>query len=77
MGVSRNEHLDLISVVLDERVVLLVMGATVLLGTIPFAQWFVLHREGAFRWVPVNVGAWLLAILWTAAPSPFVDEGSP
>jgi hypothetical protein len=27
--------------------------------------------------VPVNAGAWLVAILWTFAPSPFIDEQSP
>lgn len=58
-------------------VVLLVVGASVLLGTIPFAQWLALRRRRAFRWVPVNMGAWLVAILWTAAPSPFIDESSP
>jgi hypothetical protein len=23
------------------------------------------------------MGAWALAVLWTAAPSPFIDESSP
>ncbi|MDR7235232.1 hypothetical protein ACIQC8_00755 [Agrococcus sediminis] len=58
-------------------VVLLVVGGVVLLATIPVAQWLVLRRPGAGRWVPVSMGAWLVAILWTAAPSPFVDESSP
>jgi hypothetical protein len=58
-------------------VVLLVIGVIVLLATIPLAQWIVLRRRGTFRWVPVNMGAWLVAILWTAVPSPFIDEASP
>lgn len=58
-------------------IVLLVLGAIALLTTIPFAQWLVMRRPGTFRWVPVNMAAWLAAILWTAAPSPLVDERSP
>lgn len=58
-------------------IVLLVVGAIVLLATIPFAQWLVMARPGTFRWVPVNMAAWLAAIVWTAAPSPLVDERSP
>lgn len=58
-------------------IALLVVGALVLLGSIPFAQWLAMRRPGTFRWVPINMGAWLVAILWTAAPSPFIDEGSP
>ncbi|MFD6138371.1 hypothetical protein [Promicromonospora sp. NPDC060271] len=55
----------------------LVAGGIVLLASIPVAQWLVLARPGTFRWVPVNAGAWLVAILWTFAPSPFIDERSP
>lgn len=58
-------------------IVLLVLGGIVLLATIPFTQWLVMRRRGTFRWVPVNMGAWLVAVLWTAAPSPLVDERSP
>lgn len=53
------------------------IGGLVLLASIPFAQWLVLARPRAFRWVPVNMGAWAVAILWTFAPSPLVDEQSP
>lgn len=53
------------------------VGGIVLLASIPVAQWLVLARPHTFRWVPVNAGAWLVAILWTFAPSPFVDERSP
>ncbi|MFC4630054.1 hypothetical protein ACFO6V_17520 [Promicromonospora alba] len=55
----------------------LAVGGIVLLASIPVAQWLVLARPGTFRWVPVNAGAWLVAILWTFAPSPFIDEQSP
>ncbi|MCR8670505.1 hypothetical protein [Agrococcus sp. HG114] len=58
-------------------VALLAVGALALLASIPLAQWLVLDRPRTFRWVPVNMGAWLVAILWTAAPSPLVDEASP
>jgi hypothetical protein len=53
------------------------VGGVLLLASIPVAQWLVLARPGTFRWVPVNAGAWLVAILWTFAPSPFIDERSP
>lgn len=58
-------------------IVLVVIGAVVLLASIPVAQWLALARRGTFRWVPVNMGAWAVSILWTFAPSPFVDEQSP
>lgn len=57
-------------------VILVVLGGIVLLATIPFAQWLVMRRHGTIRWVPLNMGAWLVAVFWTAAPSPLVDEGS-
>lgn len=53
------------------------VGAIVLLGSIPVAQWLVLDRAHTFRWVPVNAGAWAVSIAWTFAPSPFIDERSP
>lgn len=53
------------------------IGAVLLLASIPLAQWIAMRRRATFRWVPVNMGAWLLAILWTFAPSPLVDEQSP
>lgn len=56
---------------------LLAVGALVLLAAIPVAQWLALRRAGTFRWVPVNMGAWLVVVLWTAAPSPLIDERSP
>lgn len=53
------------------------LGGVVLLLSIPVAQALVLRRPGAVRWVLVNAGAWAVGVLWTAAPSPFVDERSP
>lgn len=52
----------------------------VLLATIPLLQWPVLARVGvprAWRWVPVNMGAWLVGLVFTFLPSPFIDESSP
>ncbi|MDF1477525.1 hypothetical protein PYV02_00340 [Leifsonia sp. H3M29-4] len=58
-------------------IVALTLGGLVLLASIPVTQWLVLHRTGTFAWVPVNMGAWAVAILWTFAPSPIIDERSP
>lgn len=60
--------------------VVFAFGGVLLLASIPVAQWLVLRAAGrrdAGAWVPVTMGAWALAILWTAAPSPFIDETSP
>lgn len=60
--------------------VVLAVGAVLLLASIPLAQWLVLRAAGrrdAVAWAPVTMGAWTVALLWTAAPSPFVDETSP
>ena len=53
------------------------IGAVLLLVSIPLAQWLVLSRPRTTSWVPVNAVAWLVSILWTFAPSPFIDERSP
>ena len=53
------------------------VGAVLLLVSIPFAQWLALARPHTARWVPVNAAAWAVSILWTFAPSPFIDERSP
>lgn len=58
-------------------IVALAVGGLVLLASIPVTQWLVLRRPGTFAWVPVNMGAWAVAILWTFAPSPIIDEHSP
>jgi hypothetical protein len=58
-------------------IVMLVVGAIVLLASIPVAQWLVIRqRAHSSRWIPVNMGAWTVAILWTFAPSPLVDEST-
>lgn len=59
-------------------VVAAMLGCALLLS-IPTLQWLVLRRKGvrtAF-WIPVNAGAWGAGILWTLAPSPFIDETTP
>ena len=58
-------------------VVVVAVGAVLLLVSIPFAQWLALARPHTARWVPVNAAAWAVSILWTFAPSPFIDERSP
>lgn len=57
----------------------LVVGGAVLLLSIPVAQWTVLRKvvARAWRWIPVNMAAWLIGISFTLAPTPFVDESSP
>ncbi|KRE80992.1 hypothetical protein [Arthrobacter sp. Soil762] len=60
-------------------IVLTAVLGCVLLLSIPTLQWLVLRRQGvrsAF-WIPVNAGAWAAGILWTLAPSPFIDETTP
>lgn len=58
-------------------IVLLVLGGVVLLASLPLAQWLAMARPRTFRWVPITMGAWLVAILWTAAPSLFHNESTP
>jgi hypothetical protein len=58
-------------------VALIVVGATALLASIPVLQWLVIRRRTrSKRWIPVNMAAWAIAILWTFAPSPIVDEST-
>lgn len=54
-------------------------GGLILLLTIPAAQWTVLRQvlARAWRWVPLNVVAWLVGLTFTLLPSPFVDESTP
>lgn len=56
-----------------------VVGGVLLLASIPTLQWCVLRRTvtGSGWWIPANMGAWAVGILWTVAPSPFIDEGTP
>ena len=55
------------------------VAGLVLLATIPLAQWpFLVDRlPRAWRWVPLNMGAWLVGLVFTFLPSPFVDESTP
>ena len=55
-------------------------AALLLLATIPLAQRPVLARAGVPRswwWVPINMVAWLVGIVFTFLPSPWVDESTP
>lgn len=58
---------------------LVAVFGSILLLSIPTLQWLVLKRSGAraASWIPVNAGAWAVGILWTLAPSPFIDESTP
>jgi hypothetical protein len=50
----------------------------VLLASIPLAQWPVLAGSvpRAWRWIPLNMAAWLVGLVFTFLPSPFVDEST-
>lgn len=56
--------------------VLVVLGGLLLLLSIPLAQYCVLRRlvRRGWRWIPINMVAWLLGISWTLAPSPLIDQ---
>jgi hypothetical protein len=60
-------------------IVLVAVLGCVLLLSIPTFQWLVLRRPGRWSayWIPVNARAWAAGILWTLAPSPFIDENTP
>lgn len=55
------------------------LGGLVLLASIPLAQWTVLRRvrPRAWRWIPVNMGAWLAGLVFPFLPGPFVDADTP
>lgn len=55
------------------------IAGLVLLATIPVAQWPVLAGSvpRAWRWIPLNMAAWLIGLVFTFLPSPFVDESTP
>lgn len=48
-------------------------------ASIPVLQWLVLRRwiRPALFWIPANMAGWSLGLLWTLAPSPFIDERTP
>lgn len=56
-----------------------VVAALVLLATIPTAQWPVLRVVvgRAWRWIPLNMAAWLVGLVFTFVPSPFIDATTP
>lgn len=56
-----------------------IVGALILLLSIPVAQWIFLRPEfpRAWRWIPVNVAAWTVGLTFTLLPGPFVDEQTP
>ena len=60
-------------------VVLVALGGCLLLLSLPVSQYLVLrrHLRGAWRWIPWNVLAWSIGLLWTLAPSPLIDEQTP
>ncbi len=49
-----------------------------LLMLIPVLQFFVLrrYRRGAWRWIPINAIAWVVAALWIAVPIPFIGAST-
>ena len=56
------------------------IGGVLLLATIPVVQWPVLGAAGvprAWRWIPLNMAAWAIGLVFTFLPSPFVDESTP
>lgn len=56
------------------------VGGIALLATIPLAQWPVLRGAGvarAWRWIPLNMAAWAVGLVFTFLPSPFIDELTP
>ena len=60
------------------RLTVVVVGAILMLLVLPCAQWMVVRRTPrSLRWVGWNVLAWTLGLLWTFAPSPFIDEYTP
>ena len=60
-------------------VVLCAVGGLLLLLSVPVGQYLILrrHLHGAWRWIPWNMLAWSIGLLWTLAPSPFIDEQTP
>jgi hypothetical protein len=59
-------------------VVAAAVGALILLSSLPLAQYVVLrdHVRPSARWIPINMAAWLVGIVWTLLPSPWVDQST-
>jgi hypothetical protein len=51
-------------------VVAAAIGALILLSSLPLAQYVVLrdHVRPSARWIPINMAAWLVGIVWTLLP---------
>ncbi|WOP18167.1 hypothetical protein [Raineyella sp. LH-20] len=56
-----------------------IVGALVLLVAIPALQWVVMRRVvgRAWRWIPLNMAAWLVGLVFPFLPSPFIDFFTP
>jgi hypothetical protein len=54
------------------------IGALILLSSLPLAQYVVLrdHVRPSARWIPINMAAWLVGIVWTLLPSPWFDQST-
>ncbi|QGF25270.1 hypothetical protein Rai3103_14680 [Raineyella fluvialis] len=54
-------------------------GGLLLLASIPTGQWIVLRRTlgRAWRWIPLTMAAWLIGLVFTVLPSPFIDAETP
>ena len=59
-------------------VVAAAVGALILLSSLPLAQYVVLrdYVRPSARWIPINMAAWLVGIVWTLLPSPWVDQST-
>ncbi|MGV9713896.1 hypothetical protein ACWDTI_24925 [Gordonia sp. NPDC003424] len=59
--------------------VVIAVGATTLLLSIPTAQYRILRESqpAARQWIAVNVVAWAVGMMFTFLPSPFIDENTP
>jgi hypothetical protein len=59
-------------------VIMVGIGGLLLLTSLPLAQYFVLrdHVQRPLLWIPINLAAWLLGIIWTLLPSPFIDQST-
>ena len=59
-------------------VVAAAIGALILLSSLPLAQYVVLrdHVRPSARWIPINMDAWFVGIVWTLLPSLWVDRST-
>jgi hypothetical protein len=54
------------------------VGALILLSSLPLALYVVLrdHVRPSARWIPITMAAWLVGIVWTLLPGPWVDQST-